>query len=475
MQNIMIPAPFLGRKKIKIDVPEITQDNVLDVLGKVISDVEFNAAQINYLYHYYLGLTPIEDKVKEVRETINNKIVENRANEIVSFKTGYLFGEPVMYIRHGDNDIESDKISTLNDYMFYAGKDTEDKEVAKWMHICGVGVRYISQGDERTPFRIETLDPRNAFNIYATDIHETKLAGVWRVKNPYNTLQQIYYVYTPTQFFEIVDCVKVNRVSGNVLGAIPIIEYELNAERQGAFEIVLPILDAINKIQSNRVDDIEQTVNSFLALIGANISDETYEKLAQYKMLMLPEGTDAKYLYVQMMQSDIQTLVDNLYQNVLTICGMPNRNGGSSTSDTGVAVQRRDGWENAEARAKDTESSFKKSDRYFLRIALEILRKFGIVDIQDMDVDIKFPRRYGDNIATKVTALQGLIAAGVSPEIAYATVSLWNDPSDVWMQSKKYAEEKAEKQEEQIEREAETQDGTEDTADQEDDTDSERI
>ena len=71
--------------------------------------------------------------------------------------------------------------------------------------------------------------------------------------------------------------------------------------------------------------------------------------------------------------------------------------------------------------------------------------------------------------------MQGLIAAGVSPEIAYATVSLWNDPSDVWLQSKKYAEEKAEEQGNRIEMEAEIQNGTEDTADQEVNTDSERV
>ena len=40
-----------------------------------------------------------------------------------------------------------------------------------------------------------------------------------------------------------------------------------------------------------------------------------------------------------------QTLKNDLYQTILTICGIPNRNGGSSTSDTGNAVIFRDGWE----------------------------------------------------------------------------------------------------------------------------------
>ena len=37
-------------------------------------------------------------------------------------------------------------------------------------------------------------------------------------------------------------------------------------------------------------------------------------------------------------QTNTQTIVDDLEDAYLTICGMPNRNGGSSTSDTGQAV-----------------------------------------------------------------------------------------------------------------------------------------
>ena len=97
------------------------------------------------------------------------------------------------------------------------------------------------------------------------------------------------------------------------------------------------------------MDDVVQCVNSFLALIGAGIDDETAKRLEELKMLCLPEGTDAKYLSRPMQQSDIQVQADHLYEAVITICGPPNRNGGSSTSDTGSAVIMRDGWESAEA------------------------------------------------------------------------------------------------------------------------------
>ena len=94
---------MFGRKVIYTDVFSVTSENVLDVLNKALTVHASNHSEIDYLFNYYKGKTPILEKVKEVRPTINHKICENRANEIVNFKTGYCFGEPVQYIQRGEN------------------------------------------------------------------------------------------------------------------------------------------------------------------------------------------------------------------------------------------------------------------------------------------------------------------------------------------------------------------------------------
>lgn len=83
-----------GRRVIKSSVKEITDGNVVEVLQKALSDHAFNRSEIDYLWNYYKGKQPILNRKKDVRPEICNKIVENRANEIVSFKVGYLCGEP---------------------------------------------------------------------------------------------------------------------------------------------------------------------------------------------------------------------------------------------------------------------------------------------------------------------------------------------------------------------------------------------
>jgi SPP1 family phage portal protein len=246
-----------------------------------------------------------------------------------------------------------------------------------------------------------------------------------------------YYVYTKNKYY-VVKADQIVDEQDIYMGDVIITEYVSGSARLGAFEVVLPLLDAINSLQSNRLDDVEQHVNSFLAVYGADIDDETYKKVEAYKMLILPDGADAKYLSATLHQTDVQTFADSLYQNILTICGMPNRNGGSSTSDTGSAVLLRDGWESAEAQAKSLEKTFKKSEREFLKLVLRILKDMGGTSLNITNIDIKFARRYTDNILTKTQALTQLLDAGIKPEIAIATCGIWNDPTDVAVQSKPY-------------------------------------
>ena len=78
-----------GRKRIYSNVTEITEDNVLDVLGESLGTHKINAEQIKFLYNYYKGCQPVFNRSKEVRSDIKNLVMRNIAYEIVEFKKGY--------------------------------------------------------------------------------------------------------------------------------------------------------------------------------------------------------------------------------------------------------------------------------------------------------------------------------------------------------------------------------------------------
>ena len=444
-----------GRLKIYSDVREITAENVVDEVSKAYAVHCRNQADINTLWDYYRGKTKILHKEKEIREEINHKITENRAYEVVKFHKGYVFGEPIQYVRREntaskrDDDAIAADINALNGYMSDAKKAACDNDLAEWMYVAGLGYRltlpnkdWTSDGDE-PPFTTRALDPRRSFIVRSSDIDEHYLMAVYCVERELG--EKVFSVYTDKWYFEFVEHGQVT-VKPNPLGMIPIIEYPAENARLGVFETVIPLLDALDELQSNRMDDIVQFVNSFLAVLGAQLDEDTYKKLNDWKTLCLPEGTDAKYLSATMSQSDVQTLKNDIYQSILTICGVPNRNGGSSTSDTGSAVILRDGWEASEARAKATEEIFKCSENDFLKIVLRILRDTVGTNLRLTDITPHFTRRNYDNIASKSQVLVAMLNnPWVHPEVAYASCGMFPDPESAYLQGKAWHEEQEKK------------------------------
>ena len=433
---------------IKTDATEVTSKNVVEILNKALITHWKNRSEIQYLWGYYRGRQPILSRIKEVRPEIKNMIVENRANEIVSFKSGYLMGEPLQYVSRNNGKDIVDNITKLNEYVFAEEKNSKDKELADWFHICGTSFRMVLPNDTYdgydSPFEVYTLDPRNTFIVYNNGLGNKPVLGVKYVLDEKGIVN--YSCYSKTEYFEIVES-KIVKHKKHILGDIPIIEYPLNLAKIGAFELVIPLLDAINLTDSNRVDGIEQFIQALMLFHNVDISAEDFNKVREQGAIKFrdidPQAkAEVTYLTSSLNQSETQVLVDHMYQTVLTICGMPNRNGGYSTSDTGSAVIMRDGWSAAESRAKDSELIFKKSERQFLKIALNICHILAGIDLKSYDVEIRFTRRNYENILQKAQVLDLMLNnPKIHPRLAFTHCGLFTDSELAYTQSEKYTKE----------------------------------
>lgn len=454
--------PYLhlnGRRMILTDETEVNIGNVVQILRKALPYHWKNRSEISYLWSYYKGRQPILNRVKEVRPEITNKIVENRANEIVSFKSGYLMGEPLQYVSRGNAENIADAINQLNEFVFAEEKPAKDKELADWFHICGTSFRMVlpdemAGEDDESPFEIYTLDPRNTFVVYNNGLGNKPILGVKYVVDENGVVH--YSCYSDREYFEIVES-KVVSYDTHILGEIPIIEYPLNMARIGAFELVIPLLDAINLTDSNRLDGVEQFIQALMLFHNVDISSEDFDELRQRGAIKFKDidpqlKAEINYLVSNLNQGETQTLVDHMYQTVLTICGMPNRNGGSSTSDTGSAVIMRDGWSAAEARAKDSELMFKKSERIFLKVVLNICRTLADMDLKVCNVEIRFTRRNYENILQKAQVLDLMLKNNkIHPRLAFEHCGLFVDSDLAYTLSAEYAEEQEQKAQELFE------------------------
>lgn len=448
---------MFGRKVIKTDTTVLTRENILDILKDAMNDHLDNRKEIEYLWDYYRGKQPILQREKTVRPEICNKIVENRANEIVSFKVGYLCGEPIQLVGRNSDSSVSKAIAELNEMMFSENKATQDKKLVEWQMICGTAFRLVlpdkRKNEDDAPFNLYTLDPRDTFVVYSNEIDNKPVFAVKYSEDSKNI--KTYSIYTENHYWKIKDR-KFLEDKGHALRMIPIIEYPANSARLGAFETVLPLLDTLNNITSNRMDGIEQFVQAFMKFINCDITKEEYQEFLQLGAIKVKsaDGTNADVDMVsnELNQSQTQITKDDVYNAILEITGMPNRNGGSSTSDTGAAVILRDGWSAAETRAKDSELMFKEAEQHALRLILRILKdSSGVSDelskLRLKDISMKFTRRNYENIQSKAQVLDTMLKnPKIHPKLAFTSCGMFPDSEDAYLASNEYYEQEKAKQ-----------------------------
>lgn len=450
-------AAFLfGRKQIFTSIKELTAENVVGEINSALPYHIENLLSEEYLYWYRRGIHPILNRVKQVRPEICNKIVENHADEIVSFKNGYFLTQPAFYVTRTEGVQKGRDVAKLNDYLYLSGKQQADNEIVDWFHTVGLGVAYIEpQDDQDTPVAVYSLDPRSAFVVYSLSPGNKPVYAV----NTAVDGETLYIdVYTREKYFKLIGTVtgktttaypegytctatSVKEEMENPLGEIPIIEYRYSSINVGAFETVLPLLDAIDLVQSNRLDGIEQFIQSLLIFYNCELG--TDEKGKQITASYVREAgalflksigenkADLKEISSQLDQTQTQVLVDDLYEKILTICGMPSTTkGGKSTSDTGTAVLARDGWYQADTFARNTEDHFRKSNKQFDKVFLKILQEKGLVSkkLKRTDFDLQFTRNETANAQSKAQAFSTMISSGIAPELAAAKSGISNDP-----------------------------------------------
>ena len=453
---------FTGRREIVCSADEVTAGNVVELVERAELLHSLNAADCAYLKGYFLGVQPVLGREKDVRPTINNRVVENRAYQIAKDRADALVGEPIAYSVHGTGGGEhgteggtdelSHKVQVLNLACDAADKHSHDIELAQWLCVCGVGYRIVlptpdvSDGGDR-PFLVATLNPCHAYVVKRNDVFREPLFAVTHTKSEADD-EVTTTVYTADAVFTL----RGGRVEGeapNPVGAVPVVEYAANPERMGVFEAVLSLFDAINEVESNRVDGVAQFIQSLTVFENVDFDDDEWDDMCAKGAVQVTSTSDvAARVYsiaTQIDQNQTQTLVDSMYKTALSICGMPFNVGGSgSTSDTGAAVTMRDGWSNSENRCKETEAMWKRAERRFLSLALSILDASCDLGLSCSDVEIKFTRRNYEALQSKAQVFATLAGTDrLHLRTVIEQCGLFSDPETVYDLALAWREEQA--------------------------------
>ncbi len=436
---------FFGRRVIYADYTEdeMNEKTIAEILNDCFWIHQQNAYEIDYLEKYYKGFQPILSKVKEVRPAINNKVVENNAYFIVEFKKSYVFGEPIQYVQRGD--IASQEVAVLNSYMLAESKHPKDTELAESLYCSGIAHRMVLPDiDEDSPFDIQNLDSKSTFCVYSSGLGHKKLFACTYTKGVKDSTIR-GSVYTKNGFYTINRGVAetafmVKYECSHIIGTIPIIEYYLNKSRLGVIEVVMSLLNAVNRISSGDVDGLEQFIQSIVVFVNQDVSREELEGLLDLGAIKIATSdpsrpADIKQITDDLSHADTKVLHDRLFNAALQIVGIPKMEDKVSGGDTGQARLLGEGWTMADERAKQDEMFFKMCAKDELKIILMICRltpDSGISTLTIKDVEQKFTRNKSDNFLVKSQGMMNQIESGIAPEVAITTSGLYSDSNEVY-------------------------------------------
>ncbi len=475
------PMVLTGRRKIYSDFCAKSQSNELHstniittgtlphVINEAMKVHQVNAREIEYLLNYYKGDQPILYRDKEVRDDVNNTVVMNYAYSFTRAIIGYTFGNMVQYIDNETTDAIKEEIKTLNDTAIQAGKNRSDTIKSTNSSITGIAHRGVFMNPralydkDENPYYYMDMDSRTTFVVYSPFNDQEPVLGVSYIQS-FDANGSKYFLvtaYTRDEIYEYKTTSLNNLESKNLLqgypkvnpvGMIPIIECENNQFRIGHCEPALTVMNAINKLSSDSVNDVEQFVNSILVSVNAEFTKETMDNVKNHKFAQISSSqglpADLKYISNQLDGGSVESLRQYLEDSVRAIVGIPDRKSrGGGGGDTGEAVKLRDGWADMEIVARTTWSFFEESERKELKVMLKILKDLKLVkDTNMVNVKIQCPRNKTDNLINKANAMATLVNTKIVHPIDIIEVSnAFGDPQAVYERGQVYQQELVDK------------------------------
>lgn len=430
-----------GRKIIYTRKSKITRNNIIEELEKALVIHRQNAIEIEYLDRYYRGDQPILYRKKVNRPEVNNKITVNLAYELVERKTADICAEPIQYVLRGTDDKKSEEITKLNITMDSESKQECDIDICRWRSICGTAYRFIGNDEEdddlldESDFYLSSENPTYTFVVYYSNGRPAFSCQIREDEDG----AEFYFIYTKGEWFKIQSG-KIIKSGANGNGAIPVVEYPNNSRRLSDIEITLPITDAINTLQSDRINGIEQFVSAWVKFVNCEIDKDQFREMRQEGAIAVKSNSsdnkaDVDIMTNELNQTEGQVVFEDLFEKFLSIQGLSNRQA-TSSGDTGSAVQLRNGHYDNGLRTAINEPILKKAERMSLKLILNRLRINQGFTLMPSEIEIHINHNKLDNMLIKAEVLQILLECGVNYKRAIKTVDMFSDSEQVAVESK---------------------------------------
>lgn len=463
-----------GRRRIYTDYAEINESNVIEVVQEAMLTHLTNMGEMRFLLDYEKGYQPLTRK-KTVRKDIDIEVADNIANQITTFKCGYVWGNPILYVQRGNSDLtESDVevntlqdrgITMLNEMNEIEYAQTKDQELARYVEICGIGYQMVDikyPYNKLSVFDLITLNPLYTFCIYRNTARQEKIAGVtFRVTD---NGDRYFTVITPQRRFEIKNLTEIingrkterweeEDYEANPYKMVNIVEFCRSSDRTGCFERQISDMDALNIEVSDFANNVAQTTqeiwwgNDFEFKLDED-GNPVPPVSGQWLLTSSQGGGTPKVqaLHSGLEMSSVQENIVSKRNLILQKSYVPLQSepGGGST---GSAMSMSSGWAAAEAAASIEEQMLFRSkmeiailELVTIDLSSDIPEESPLKTISPSDIKPQFTRNKTYDLISKVNAMVTMIKSGVNGRVAMDTVDLFPDVAQAWADSREVIE-----------------------------------
>lgn len=310
--------------------------NVEDLYGFIQYQDELYRRKYEPNYDMYVSNHPIlRAPLKAWSE--NNKLVVPMPRLLVDEYAGYFGGNaPTVQL---EDETDNDSLQVwLNDSEFA----DEHSEIVKAVGIYGRSYLLAYQGEDSKP-KIAHVEPDEGFMIYDDTIKSEPLAFVRYSRDYLNHVTgTIYYAGFSVDFKDD----KLDEPVNYVWHEVPAVEFYSNEERQGIFDGVKTLIEALDKALSKKADQVDYFDNAYLLALGLNLEDENgrihIDRNQRFIYSPDADATNAKVEFIGKPDADgmqenlINRLIDLIYYTSM----IPNlQDNAFSGNSSGVALQ----------------------------------------------------------------------------------------------------------------------------------------
>lgn len=269
------------RKLFTTSVEEVTEDLVSEAVALHQSHLLKGYIENEDMYmsqHKILRQSPKEPWKPD------NRLVINYAKYIVDTFSGYQIGVPVK-VTHDDEEVTE----FINDFRKLNDMEDTEFELAKMSDIFGHAFLYVYQ-DESGNTRTTYNSPINMFIVHGNTIEEKPL---FAVRYAFNEGEVTGYgqVITDKEVIEIFvqngGSVAFGERESHIYGKLPVVELIENEERQGIFESVKTLINALNKAVSEKANDVDYFADAYLKIVGVELQEDMATQIRENRIFNL--------------------------------------------------------------------------------------------------------------------------------------------------------------------------------------------